>query len=144
MTVFLLDTNIVSLFDPRRREQNGALLAWLHDHDAALYLSAITVLEIESGRLKLLREAKEARARDIEALRIELMAGFATRILPVDASAALAAAQIADAAKPHVIEAKDLLIAATARTHGLTVLTRNLRHFLPTGVPCHDPTERLP
>jgi hypothetical protein len=48
---------------------------------------------------------------------------------------AIAAARLADAVRPAVIEWKDLIIAATAKTHGLTILTGNLRHFAPTGVP---------
>jgi toxin FitB len=142
--VYLLDTNIVSLFDPRRRDRAAPLIAWMRRNDRFLFLSAIALLEIESGLLKLRREAKARRAGEIEALREGLLADFGERLLPMDATVGLAAAHIAEAARPSVIELKDLVIAATARVRGLTVLTRNLRHFGPTGVPVLDPLAALP
>jgi hypothetical protein len=142
--VYLLDTNIVSLFDPRRRDRAAPLIAWMRRNDRFLFLSAITLLEIESGLLKLRRETKTRRAGEIEALREGLLADFGERLLPLDATVAVAAARLAEAARPSVIELKDLIIAATARVHGLTVLTRNLRHFAPTGVPVLDPLAALP
>ncbi|MFZ0204740.1 MAG: PIN domain-containing protein [Roseiarcus sp.] len=63
---------------------------------------------------------------------------------PVNADVALVAARLADIARPQHIELADLLVAATAKTHGLCVLTRNLRHFVPTGIPTIDPTTALP
>ena len=113
-------------------------------NDRFLFLSAITLLEIESGLLKLRRETKTRRAGEIEALREGLLADFGERLLPLDATVAVAAARLAEAARPSVIELKDLIIAATARVHGLTVLTRNLRHFAPTGVPVLDPLAAFP
>jgi toxin FitB len=142
--VYLLDTTIASLFDPRRRAEAGPVIDWLRRKDRHLNLSAVTVLEVETGLLKLRRERKEKRAAEIEALRDGLIADFGDRLLGIDAEVALAAARIAEAARPAVIEWKDLLIAATARTQGLTVLTRNLRHFTPTGVPALDPASGLP
>lgn len=142
--MFLLDTNIASLFAPRRRREAGPLIDWMRRNDRWLFLSTATLLEIESGILKLRREGKGQRAAEIEAMREGLIVGFSERLLPLDAPAALAAAHIADAARPAVIEIKDLIIAATAHVHGLTVLTRNLRHFRPTGVRAVDPMRGLP
>ena len=57
---------------------------------------------------------------------------------------ALTLARLAEAIRPQVIERTDLIIAATAKVHELTVLSRNIRHFEPTGVPAIDPVQSLP
>ena len=142
--MYLLDTNIVSLFDPRRRERAAVVIAWMRRNDRALFLSPVTLIEIEAGLLKLRRNDQVERAREIESLREGLIAGFSDRILPLDVPTALIVARLAEAARPHVVDWKDLLIAAGARAHGLTVLTNNLRHFVPTGVPAIDPLATLP
>lgn len=142
--VYLLDTNIVSLLDPRRHEAARDLVAWIRRNGAQLSLSVVTLMELEAGILKLRRERKARRADEYEALRRTIEAGFAERLLAMDAAVALAAARLADAMRPAAIDWKDLVIAATAKAHGLTVLTANLRHFSPTGVAALDPTAKLP
>jgi toxin FitB len=142
--MYLLDTNIVSLFDPRRASEAAPLVDWMRANDPLLFLSTITLTEIETGILKLVRERKDARARQLSALRDGLIADFADRLLPLDVEVALTVARLAEAVRPMVIERTDLIIAATARAHGLTVLTRNVRHFTPTGVPAIDPVRSLP
>jgi len=142
--MYLLDTNIVSLFDPRRVGEAAPLIHWMREHDSLLFLSTITLTEIEMGILKLKRENKEARARQLIALRDGLIADFNERLLALDVMVALTVARLAEAVRPMVIERTDLIIAATAKVHGLTVLTRNVRHFEPTGVPAIDPVRSLP
>ena len=142
--MYLLDTNIVSLFDPGRTGEAGPLIQWMREHDPLLFLSTIAMTEIEAGILKLIRERKDARARQLAALRDGLIADFGDRLLPLDVAVALTVAHLAEAARPTVIERTDLIIAATAKAHGLTVLTRNVRHFEPTGVPTIDPLRALP
>lgn len=143
--MYLLDTTIVSLFDPyRRAAPPPEVKAWLRDNDAALFVSVLSLMEIEAGLLKLLRERKHQRAGQIESLRDAIVAGFSDRLLPVGVDIALETARLSDAIRPMVIEQTDLIIAATAKAHRLTVLTRNLRHFTPTGVPCLDPLLALP
>ena len=142
--MYLLDTNIVSLFDPRRAANAGPAIDWLRAHDPLLYLSTITLTEIEAGILKLRREKKEARANQLALLRDGLIADFKDRLLPLDVDVALRVAQLAEAVRPKVIERTDLIIAATASVHGLTVLTGNVRHFEPTGVPVVDLLRSLP
>jgi toxin FitB len=142
--VYLLDTNIVSLFDPRRRDRAGPVIGWMRRNDRHLRVSAVTLLEIETGLLKLRREGKTKRADEIEALRDGLARDFAERLLSFDAAVALTAARLAEAARPAAIEWKDLVIAATATVHGLTILTRNLRHFRAAGVAAVDPLAALP
>jgi hypothetical protein len=142
--MYLLDTNIVSLFDPRRAAEAAPVIGWLRAHDPLLYLSTITLTEIEAGILKLKREGKEARQRQLALLRDGLISDFRDRLLPLDVEVALTVARLADAIRPKVIERTDLIIAATASVHGLTVLTRNVRHFEPTGVQVIDPLRTLP
>jgi len=142
--VFLLDTNIVSLLDPRRHGLHPGLVPWLRRNGAYIFLSVITLTELESGILKLRRDSKIKRADEYAALRDRIIGDFADRVLPVNADVALVAARLADIARPQHIELSDLIVAATAKTHGLCVLTRNLRHFVPTGVPTIDPTTALP
>lgn len=142
--MYLLDTNIVSLLDPRRRSGAAPLIDWMRRRDRDLFLSVVTLLEIEIGLLKLVREGMSRRAGEIEALRLEIEAQFGTRILPMDAKIALVCARLAERATPAVVEIKDLIIAATAQVNRMTVLTRNLRHFAPTGVALLDPLATLP
>ena len=142
--MYLLDTNVVSLFDPRRAGEAAPVVEWMREHDPLLFLSTITLTEIEAGILKLRRKNKDARFRQLVALRDGLLADFRERLLPLDVEVALTLARLAEAVRPMVIERFDLIIAATAAVHGLTVLTRNVRHFQPTGVPVIDPMQTLP
>ena len=143
--MYLLDTTIVSLFDPyRRASAPPELKTWLRDNDAALFISVLSLMEIEAGLLKLLRELKHQRASQIESLRDAIIDSFSDRLLPVSRDAALETARLAATIRPMVIEQTDLIIAATAKVHRFTVLTRNLRHFSPTGVACLDPMLTLP
>ncbi len=142
--MYLLDTSVVSLFDPRRIAEGGPLIAWIRQNDPLLFISTITLTEMEAGILKLVRERKQARANELVALRDGLIADYRDRLLPLDVDVALAVARIAESIRPMVIERTDLIIAATASVHNLTVLTRNLRHFQPTGVPVMDPLTMLP
>jgi len=142
--MWLLDTNIVSLLDARRHALHVGLVPWLRRNGRHLFLSVITLTELESGILKLRRDAKTIRADEFAALRDAIIADFADRILPVNAEVALEVAHLAEVARPEVVELADLIVAATGKTHGLCVLTRNLRHFLPTGVAAIDPTSVLP
>ncbi|MGL4234781.1 PIN domain-containing protein [Tabrizicola sp.] len=141
---YLLDTNVLSLLDPRRAEHRGHLPVWLDRHGTELALAAITLTEIENGILKLRRLGQTARAGEIEALASAIRKDFADRILPLDAATAVAIAHCAERARPMVIELPDLIVAATAEVNGLAVLTRNLRHIEPTGVAAIDPVATPP
>lgn len=142
--MYLLDTNIVSLLDPRRKERPVELLDWLRRNDERIFASAITLTELEAGVLKIIRSGEPMRAAHYAKLRDRVIDDFGARILPVTVPVALEVARIAESIRPMVIERTDLIIAATAMVHGLTVLTRNLRHFTPTGVPSIDPLATLP
>ena len=130
--MFMLDTNVISEL---RKVGDGRadpkVVAWLSGVDAArLYLSAITVLEIELGILRVDRRDPDQGARLRTWMDRHVMPEFADRILPVDASTALRCARL------HVPDPRadrDAYIAATALVHGMTVVTRNSADFEPTG-----------
>jgi len=141
---YLLDTNILSLLDPRRAGQRGHLTAWLAQHGSELTLASITLTEIENGLFKLRCLGQTARAAEIEDLAQAVRTNFADRILPLDGTVAVAIAHLAERARPTVIELPDLIVAATAQVHELTVLTRNLGHMTPTGIAAIDPVDTAP
>jgi hypothetical protein len=140
--VYLLDTNIVSLLDPRPRPEAGRFVEWARRNDRLLFVSAITLTEIETGILKLVHDGKRERARQVMALRDGIIADYGDRVLALDVHVALAVARLGETIRPAVIELADLIIAATAQVHNLTVLTRNVRHFARTGLPVFDPVTR--
>ena len=123
-----------------------SLVDWILENEDRIYLSAIVVAEIERGIQKLQRSGGERRAALLGNWLDELLKDFADRALPFDVASARRAGVIADAAiaigrHPGMA---DVLIAATASVRGLTLLTRNLRHFEPLGVDAVDPFLELP
>lgn len=100
-----------------------------------LFLSAITIGEIESGIARQ-RKVQPGFARDLDDWLARVLSIYGKRILPVDAGTARRwgrlCAQIGN-------DGADLMIAATAMEHGLIVVTRNARHFTPTGVEVLNP-----
>ncbi|PWC33688.1 type II toxin-antitoxin system VapC family toxin [Azospirillum sp. TSO35-2] len=134
--MYLLDTNVLSeLRRPARA--NPGLAAWAATVlPAELFLSAITLFEIELGAGLVARRdpAKGAVLRGwIDG---HIMAAFRGRILPVDGDVAQRCATLH---VPVPRPLRDSMIAATALTHRLTVVTRNTRDFEPAGVPLLNP-----
>lgn len=137
---FLLDTNIVS--EAVKPRPSPALLAWLGAQpDEALHISTLTLAEIRRG---ILEKAPGRRRRELEAW----FAGsegpqalFAGRLLPFDERAALEWARLmaegTATGRPRSVV--DMIVAATAAAHGLTVATVNERHFRDTDVPWFNP-----
>jgi toxin FitB len=131
--MFLLDTNVVS--ELRKPRTHGAVLAWLQGvDDAALYLSAVTIGEIQAG-IEVTREQDADKAAELEAW-LELVSG-SYNVLPMDAQAFRACARLAQRKSNILLE--DAMIAATARQHNLTVVTRNVADFEPFGVEVLNP-----
>lgn len=139
--MYLLDTNVISLLDPKRVGVPPSLLEWLNRNGNALYLSAMTITELEAGVLKLRREQKDVRAAGLSIFIERVLNDFGSRVLPIDAVTALTVARLAELARPRVIELADLLIAATARRHDLTLLTANTRHFEGLGLKFVNPLD---
>jgi toxin FitB len=143
--VYLLDTNIVSADAPTKKEVGLQPFAdWLHKNNNHLYMSTVTVAEIEAGIARAVRigaTTKAARLRRWLAAVEQLYAG---RILPFGIEEARHAGAIIDRARAHDPGFEDIAIAATAAARGYTVLTANERHFQPLGVPWANPLKELP
>jgi predicted nucleic acid-binding protein len=138
--LYLVDTNIMSVTAPSRPAQARAA-EWLEENTASLFVSVISIAEIEAGIAKARREGAYRKADNLTAWLETVLHLYAPRILPFDLPAARLAGHLADLARGQgqAPGSAGIMIAATAQWHGLTILTRNLRHFLPLGVPAHDP-----
>ncbi|AFU04015.1 type II toxin-antitoxin system VapC family toxin [Nocardia brasiliensis] len=133
MKNYVLDTCAVSEW--MKPQPDPGLIRWLHTADEdRLHLSVITLGEIRKGIEKLPDSPK--RQRLVEWLTESLLTRFGRRILPVDAVVAQAWGRLAARLEQGgtSVESADVLIAATAESHGFTVVTRNVKHFEPTGV----------
>jgi toxin FitB len=136
--MFVLDTNVVSeLRKVRSGKANTQVARWADSVDAAsLYLSAITVLELETGVLQMERCDPPAGAMLRIWLDQQVLPEFEGRILVVDTAVAQQCARLH---VPDRRSERDALIAATALVHGMTVVTANVADFEPTGVALIDP-----
>jgi toxin FitB len=136
---FILDTNVVSISSPLRSAGFSQAFADWQDEQAqanALYLSAVTVHEIEKGVQLLAHKGKTKQAAVIHAWLLGLIAGYGDSILPIDANVARISGQLEALAisAGHSPGAADAMIAGTAKAHGLIVITHNARHFQPFGI----------
>ena len=132
--MFLLDTVVLSATRKKRRDPN--VVAWIQSVSPTdLYLSTITVGEVERG-IERQRSVNPPFAAELELWLESTLRIYGDRILPLDIGSALRWGRLA-ARLGHA--GVDLAIAATALEHGLTVVTRNVAHFAPTGVPTLNP-----
>lgn len=134
--MYLLDTNVISELRKGTRA-DAAVRAWSQKAFAdAFWLSAITMMELEIGVLRIERRDAAQAALLRQWLETSIMPQFRERILVVDLAIARQGARF------HVPDPKperDALIAATALVHGLTVVTRNVADFEPMGVGVLNP-----
>jgi toxin FitB len=143
--VYLVDTNVISAAAPSRPIPL-ALVDWMDLHSTSLFLSAVTVAEIEDGIAKLRRKGATRKAADLLAWLETVLHLYGDRVLAFDAPTARIAGVMSDRARGqgHTPGLADIIIAATAHRHGLTILSRNLRHLEPLGVAALDPFAKLP
>jgi predicted nucleic acid-binding protein len=136
--VYVLDTNVVSeLRKAKAGKADRHVVAWASNVPAGhLYLSAITVLELEMGVLRIERRDRAQGALMRAWLDGQVMPAFAGRVLAVDAAVALRCARLH---VPDRLAERDALIAATALVHGMSVVTRNVSDFAAAKVPLVDP-----
>ena len=136
--MFVLDTNVVSeLRKVRSGRADRKVAEWADAVRAeTLYLSAITVQELELGVLLAQRRDPRQGAVLREWLDMRVLPAFAGRILPVDTTVARASAALH---VPNPRPFRDSLIAATALVHNMTLVTRNVADFQASGVPLVNP-----
>jgi predicted nucleic acid-binding protein len=143
--VYLVDTNVISAVSPNRLAP-AALVEWMNAQSASLFLSVVTIAEVEDGIAKLRREKATRKSKELAQWLDVVLHLYGDRILTFDTAAARLAGELLDRARGqgHAPGFADVIIAATARQHGLTILSRNVRHFEPLGVPVLDPFRELP
>ncbi|NNM69186.1 MAG: type II toxin-antitoxin system VapC family toxin [Gallionella sp.] len=136
--MYLLDTNVVSeLRKAKAGKADKNVTAWADSVSAtSLFLSVITVLELETGILLIERRDPTQGTVLRTWLDSHVLPAFSGRILAIDVAVAQRCAKL------HVPDPRadrDSLIAATALVHGMTVVTRNVADFEPTGVEIFNP-----
>jgi len=141
--MYVLDTNVLSeLRKVRLGKADANVAAWTDSVDAAdLFVSAITIMELELGVLSVERKDAAQGAMLRSWLEQHVLPEFSGRTLPIDTAVAQRCARL------HVPDKRgerDALIAATALVHGMTVVTRNVADFKPTGATIVNPWEPSP
>ena len=138
--MYILDTNVVSeLRKIHTGKADGRVSAWVQTVNISeLYVSVITVQELEIG-VRLMERRDKAQGRIFRAwLNNQALPVFSERILPIDTAVALRSASLH---VPNPQPIRDRLIAATALVHGMTVVTRNISDFKSSRVPVLNPWE---
>jgi predicted nucleic acid-binding protein len=131
--MYLLDSTVVS--ELRKPRPHGSVLAWIAGvDDACLHLSVVTLAEIQAG-IEITCEQDTAKAAEIERWLDQVAASY--NILAMDAPTFRLWARLMHRRSDTLYE--DAMIAATARTHDLTVVTRHVADFEPFGVRVLDP-----
>ena len=131
--MYLLDTNVVS--ELRKPKPHGSVLQWIQDvSDADLHISAVTIGEIQAG-IELTRDQDEPKAAELEQW-LEMVSGT-FNVIPMDALAFRVWARLMHKASDTLYE--DAMIAATAKVHKFTVVTRNVADFKHFGVTVLNP-----
>lgn len=136
--MYLLDTNVVSeLRKTRSGKADKNVTDWAASvPTSSLFLSAISILELETGVLLIERRDLRQGAALRDWLDRQVLPAFAGRILAVDTAVAQCCAKLH---VPDPRAERDALIAATAIVHGMTVITRNVDDLKPTGVAILNP-----
>ena len=132
---YLLDTNVLS--ETRKRKPTPSVTDWITATPSGrLHVSVLTIGEIEQGIARVRARGDWQQAAALEGWLRELETGFADRVLPVTLPIASAWGRKQHGQPVPVIDA---LIAATARVHGMIVVTRNVKDFEQAGVEAFNP-----
>jgi predicted nucleic acid-binding protein len=138
---WLLDTDVLSGFAPTKRPLPSTACGWFDDRSDALFISSITVVEIEAGVAKLRRTGGIPRADSLSVWFDRILSLYGERVLPFDSMAARLAGQLGDAAfaRGRHPGFADVAIGAIAVSRNLIVATLNVRHFEAIHVPVINP-----
>lgn len=140
---FIVDTDVLSTGAPSKAKPITELSEWMDRNSENLYVSVVTIAEIEDGIAKSGREGARRKAARLREWLETLVHLYSPRILPFDLAAARIAGSLSDRARGrgHTAAFADLAI---AKHHDLTILTCNLKHYAPLGAAAHDPVAQLP
>ena len=129
MTRYLVDTDVISATSPTIVLRPPELIEWMDLHSSDLFLSAVTIAEIADGIAKAKRKGAKRKATNLSAWLRTVLHLYGDRVLAFDGPTAEIAGILADLARGrgHSPGFADIAIAATARRHGLTILSRNVR-----------------
>lgn len=134
--MFLLDTVVLSELRKRPSQRNRNLIAWIKTTSSQdLFVSVVTIGEIERG-IERQREVNQQFATELAAWQEMILRIHEGRILPINVAVARRWGRLSQQIGNKGL---DLAIAATALEHGLTVATRNVSDFIPTGVDVFNP-----
>jgi toxin FitB len=134
MVAYLLDTNVVS--ELRKRTPNPDVLTWYQSaRNAEAYISTLVVGEIRRG-VDRMWENEPSRATVLEQWLVTLMTSYRDRTLAVTTEIAEEWGRLSASNPPPII---DGLMAATAKVHNLTFVTRNIADVERTGVSLLNP-----
>jgi toxin FitB len=131
--MYLLDTDVLSAW--RKLDPAHSVALWLTSQSPLLHISAITIMEVERG-IEKQRHVDPNFAGDLENWLQAVLSGFETRILPVTVDIAKRWGRMQFQLRR---SDSDVAILAVALEHGLTVVTRNVRHFDGTGAAVLNP-----
>lgn len=145
MTGYLLDTNVISMLSPSAPQAPAPFLGWLDrmDGEGRIFLSVVTVHEIEKGIALLDRKGAAAKAAGLRSWLSGLIAGYGDKILGLDADPATVSGRLEAAALAvgHNPGMADAIIAGIAQAYDLTIVTRNITNFVPFGIAMSSPEE---
>ncbi|TAK78369.1 MAG: type II toxin-antitoxin system VapC family toxin [Gammaproteobacteria bacterium] len=138
--MYLLDTNVISeLRKAKSSKSNKNVTTWAkHVSTSSLFLSVITILELETGMLLVERRDPSQGAVLRSWLDAHVLPVFSDRILNIDVAVAQRCAKLH---VPNPRSDRDAIIAATALVHGMTIVTRNVSDFEQTGAEILNPWE---
>jgi predicted nucleic acid-binding protein len=146
VTRYLVDTNVISAAAPTAVARRPELVSWMDSHSHDLFLSAISIAEIADGIAKAKRQGAKRKSADLSAWLRTVLHLYGDHVLPFDSATAEIAGALSDLARGRGRSPgfADIAIAATARRHDLTILSRNGRPFMPMDAIIIDPFQRLP
>jgi len=141
----LLDTNVVSMLVPSRAEASARFLDWLDrmDGEGRIFLSVVTIHEIEKGIALLEHKGAAAKAASLRVWLSGLVTTYDDKILGTDAAAAALAGRLEAKAisAGHDPGMADATVAGIAKANDLVVVTFNTKHFVPFGVGVTSPND---